>query len=51
MGLSIIDYSSAVLYNSLGRYQEAMAAAERGPGYSQELGFATGKAEIQVMCR
>ena len=41
MGLSIIDYSSAVLHNSLGQYQEAMAAAERGAGYPQELGFAT----------
>ena len=41
MGLSIIYYSSAVLHNSLGQYQEAMAAAERGAGYPQELGFAT----------
>ena len=41
MGLSIIHYSSAVLHNSLGQYQEAMAAAERGAGYPQELGFAT----------
>ena len=41
MGLSIIHYSSAVLYNSLGQYQEAMEAAERGAGYPQELGFGT----------
>ena len=41
MGLSIINYSSAVLHNSLGQYEEAMAAAERGAGYSQELGFGT----------
>ena len=41
MGLSLIEYSSAVLHNSLGQYQEAMAAAERGAGNPQELGFAT----------
>jgi DNA-binding CsgD family transcriptional regulator len=41
MGLSIIDYSSAVLHNSLGQYDEALRAAERGAGYPDELGFAT----------
>ena len=41
MGLTIVDYSSAVLHNSLGQYQEALAAAERGAGYQRELGFAT----------
>jgi DNA-binding CsgD family transcriptional regulator len=41
MGLTIVDYSSAVLHNSLGHYQEAMTAAERGAGYRHELGFAT----------
>ena len=41
MGLSIVDYSSAVLYNSVGQYYEALAAAERGAGYQPELGFAT----------
>ena len=41
MGLTIVDYSSAVLHNSLGQYQEALAAAERGAGYPRELGFAT----------
>jgi DNA-binding CsgD family transcriptional regulator len=41
MGLTIVDYSSAVLHNSLGRYQEALAAAERGAAYQRELGFAT----------
>jgi DNA-binding CsgD family transcriptional regulator/tetratricopeptide (TPR) repeat protein len=41
MGLTIVDYSSAVLHNSLGQYQEALAAAERGAAYQRELGFAT----------
>jgi DNA-binding CsgD family transcriptional regulator len=41
MGLTIVNYSSAVLHNALGRYQEAMAAAEQGAGYLDELGFST----------
>ncbi len=41
MGLSIVDYSSAVLHNSLGQYREAMTAAERGAAHQHELGFAT----------
>ncbi len=41
MGLTIVDYSSAVLHNSLGQYEEALVAAERGAGNQHELGFAT----------
>jgi DNA-binding CsgD family transcriptional regulator len=41
MGLTIVDYSSAVLHNGLGQYQEAMRAAEQGAGYPDELGFST----------
>lgn len=41
MGLTIVDYSTAVLHNSLGQYQEAMRAAEQGAGYPDELGFST----------
>ncbi|MGR6919919.1 helix-turn-helix transcriptional regulator [[Actinomadura] parvosata] len=31
------QWASAVLYNGLGRYEEAYGAAERGSGHSQEL--------------
>ncbi|HET6737784.1 MAG TPA: AAA family ATPase [Kribbella sp.] len=41
MGLTIVDYSAAVLHNGLGRYQEAMRAAEQGAGNPGELGFST----------
>ncbi|TCM37168.1 AAA family ATPase [Kribbella sp. VKM Ac-2568] len=41
MGLTIVDYSTAVLHNGLGQYQEAMRAAELGAGYPDELGFST----------
>lgn len=41
MGITIVDYSSAVLHNGLGQYQEALRAAERGAGYPDELGFST----------
>ena len=41
MGLTIIEYSSAVLHNGLGQYQEAMEAAAQGAGYPDELGFST----------
>jgi DNA-binding CsgD family transcriptional regulator len=41
MGLSIIRWASAVLYNSLGRYEEALAAARQASEYPQELLFST----------
>jgi DNA-binding CsgD family transcriptional regulator len=40
MGLSVAHYTSAVLNNGLGRYEEALAAADQGSAYPQELGFA-----------
>jgi DNA-binding CsgD family transcriptional regulator len=39
MGLTIIEHAEAVLHNSLGRYQEAFAAAQRGAANPQELAF------------
>jgi DNA-binding CsgD family transcriptional regulator len=41
MGLSIIRWASAVLYNSLGRYEEALAAAQQASAHPQELLFST----------
>ena len=40
MGLSLVEYTSAVLNNGLGRYADALAAADRASAYPQELGFA-----------
>jgi DNA-binding CsgD family transcriptional regulator len=39
IGLSFIHSASAVLHNSVGRYEDALAAAERAAGYPQELVF------------
>jgi DNA-binding CsgD family transcriptional regulator len=41
MGLAIIRWASAVLYNGLGRYEEALAAAQEASAYPQELLFST----------
>ncbi len=38
--LTLVQYSAAVLFNGLGRYQEALDAAEQGAAYPQELAFA-----------
>ena len=47
MGLSIAYYTSAVLYNGLGRDEDALAAADQASAYPQELGFANwGLAEL-----
>jgi DNA-binding CsgD family transcriptional regulator/tetratricopeptide (TPR) repeat protein len=40
MGLSLAQYTSAVLNNGLGRYAAALDAADRASAYPQELGFA-----------
>ena len=40
MGLSLTLYTSAVLHNGLGRYRDALDAAERASAYPRELGFA-----------
>jgi DNA-binding CsgD family transcriptional regulator len=39
--LASTDWTSAVLFNGLGRYDEALAAAERAAEYPDELGLAT----------
>ncbi|MDT5366383.1 MAG: hypothetical protein QOC62_814 [Mycobacterium sp.] len=41
VGLTAIAWASAQLYNSLGRYEEALAAAEQANEYPQELLFST----------
>jgi DNA-binding CsgD family transcriptional regulator len=41
MGLAIIRWASAVLYNGLGRYEEALVAAEEASAYPLELLFYT----------
>jgi tetratricopeptide (TPR) repeat protein len=39
MGLTLVEHAEAVLYNGLGRYQEASEAARRGAAHPQELAF------------
>ena len=39
IGLTITHWASAVLYNGLGRYEEALAAAERASEHPEDLGF------------
>ena len=47
MGLGLVQYTRAVLSNGLGRYQDALTAAEEASSYPQELGFANwGLAEL-----
>jgi DNA-binding CsgD family transcriptional regulator len=41
MGLTLVQYSTAVLFNSLGRYQEALDVAAQGAEHPQELAFST----------
>jgi DNA-binding CsgD family transcriptional regulator len=41
LGLAIIRWASAVLYNGLGRYEEALAAAQEASAYPPELLFYT----------
>ena len=41
IGITVIEWSKAVLYNGLSRYDEALAAAEQGSRYPHELGLAT----------
>jgi DNA-binding CsgD family transcriptional regulator len=40
MGLTLTEHAEAVLFNGLGRYADASAAAQRGAAHPQELGFA-----------
>jgi len=41
IGITITEWANAVLYNGLGRYGEALAAAEQARQYPDELGLAT----------
>jgi DNA-binding CsgD family transcriptional regulator len=41
MALAIIRWASAVLYNGLGRYEEALAAAQQASAHPPELLFST----------
>jgi DNA-binding CsgD family transcriptional regulator len=41
IGITVTEWAKAVLYNGLGRYDEALAAAEQGSQYPDELGLAT----------
>jgi hypothetical protein len=40
MGLTLIQHAQAVLYNGLGRYDDAVSAAEAGASHLEELAFA-----------
>jgi DNA-binding CsgD family transcriptional regulator len=44
-GLALIDWTTAVLYNGLGRYEDALAPAQRAGEHRVELPFAWGLAE------
>jgi DNA-binding CsgD family transcriptional regulator len=48
MGLTVVHWATAVLYNGLGRYDEALSAALRGSAPKDELGPAVG-ALIEVV--
>jgi tetratricopeptide (TPR) repeat protein len=41
LGLTAVDWAAAVLYNSLGRYEEALAEAQRASEDSPAVGFAS----------
>ncbi len=41
IGITVTEWANAVLYNGLGRYDEALAAAEQGSEYPDGLGSAT----------
>ena len=48
-GLTVIHWARAVLYNGLGRYEDALAAAERASEHSEDLAFfGWGLAELIV---
>jgi DNA-binding CsgD family transcriptional regulator len=45
-GLALIDWTSAVLYNGLGRYDDALNAAQQAGEHAEELPFAWGLVEL-----
>ena len=40
MGLTLVEHASAVLFNGLGRYEEACEAARRGAAHPDDLAYA-----------
>jgi DNA-binding CsgD family transcriptional regulator len=46
LGLGLIDWTSAVLYNGVGRYGDALAAAQQAGEHPEELPFAWGLVEF-----
>ena len=45
-GLALMDWTSAVLYNGVGRYEEALDAAQQAGEHPEELPFAWGLVEL-----
>jgi DNA-binding CsgD family transcriptional regulator len=45
-GLALIDWTSAVLYNGLGRYEDALTPAQQAGEHAEELPFAWGLVEL-----
>ena len=45
-GLALIDWTSAVLFNGLGRYEDALAPAAQAGAHREELPFAWGLVEF-----
>src|SRR5207302_1838638 len=45
-GLALIDWTSAVLYNGVGRYEDALDAAQQAGDHPEELPFAWGLVEL-----
>src|ERR1700712_4628750 len=41
MGLTLVQNATAVLYNGLGRYEQALGAAEQADGHPREPRFST----------
>jgi DNA-binding CsgD family transcriptional regulator/tetratricopeptide (TPR) repeat protein len=49
LGVTVTEWARAVLYNGLGRYEDALAAAERASGHPEDLAvFNWGLAELIV---
>jgi DNA-binding CsgD family transcriptional regulator len=45
-GMGLIDWTSAVLYNGVGRYEDALNAAQQAGEHPEELPFAWGLVEL-----
>ena len=43
LGLTVIEWASAMLYNGLGRYEDALAAAQQAGEHPHDLLFSTGR--------